>query len=142
MAFTDTYAASYMRSLCGQSSSAPQNQAWVGLSTTTPNADGTGFTEPSAAEYRRVCIGLASGGSGWSNKMTVTSTSGVGTGTSNDILYFPEALSSWGTVTHFGIFTSQTGGSAVIFGALTAPVTIQANYVPMFRAGALVLTIS
>lgn len=143
MAFTDTYALSYIRLLGGMSNSAPNNSAYIGLSTTTPNTDGTNFTEPSAASgYKRTLVGTYQAGSGWTNKLTPTATGGVGTLTSNDIIFFPEATASWGTVTHFGVFASLTATEPIIFGELTAPVTIQQNYVPLFRTGQLIITLS
>lgn len=141
MAFSNSYAEAYMKCICGMVQSAPNTSAYIALSTTTPNPDGSNFTEPSDT-YRRVQIGYYSTGSQYINKMTVTATGGVGTATSNDYIFFPEASASWGTVTHFGIFSAATGGVPIIYGELTAPVTIQANYVPMFRIGALVITIS
>lgn len=143
MAFTDNYALQFIRLLSGLSNTAPLNQAYIGLSTTTPSTDGTNFTEPSAsAGYSRAFICTYNAGAGWNNKMTTTASGGVGTSTSNDIIFFPEATASWGTVTHFGLFASATATTPVIFGELTNPVTIQANYVPLFRTGQLIITIS
>ena len=53
------------------------------------------------------------------------------------IIYFPEATADWGTVTHFGLFTSATGGTPFLWGALSDPVNIPSGYVPLFRAGKL-----
>lgn len=105
---------------------------YIGLSTTTPTEEGSNFKEPTATEYKRV-------------KLSVMGTAGnpySGQIQNDDIIFFPEAITSWGTITHFGIFTSLTASSAptpIYWGKLNAEngVTIAAEYVPIFRAGAL-----
>ena len=59
----------------------------------------------------------------------------------NQIIYFPEATDDWGTVTHFGLFTSASGGTPFLWGALSEPVNIPAGYVPLFRVGKLSISI-
>lgn len=61
--------------------------------------------------------------------------------TNNQIIYFPEATDSWGTVTHFGLFTAVSGGTPFLWGALSEPVNIPAGYVPLFRVGKLSISI-
>lgn len=100
---------------------------WVGLSTTTPNENGGNFSEPSASEYCRVQF---------DDTFDTTVTAQVSNG--KGILFYNETLGSWGTITHFGLFTSKTGGTPIFWGKLTSNVAITAaNYVPIFRAGAL-----
>lgn len=99
------------------------SNAYIGLSTTQPSVDGTGVTEPSAsAGYKRVA---ASGGSFVSNNGMISNT---------NYIYFPEATSSWGTVTHICVF-SGTGSSAQLryFGELSPQKEIGINSVPLFR---------
>lgn len=101
---------------------------YIGLSTTTPDANGGNFTEPqSPTEYKRVSL---------DNKMGTASNAII---KNTDIIFFPEAENSgWGTITHFGIFTAKTGGGTPIFwGELSSPVQIPQNYIPIFRAGKL-----
>ena len=100
---------------------------WVGLSTTTPNENGGNFSEPTRSEYSRVQLG---------NTFDSSVTAQVSNG--NGILFYNETLGSWGTVTHFGLFDGETGGTPIFWGKLTSSVAITAaNYVPIFRAGAL-----
>lgn len=134
--FTPSAAESVLKSFVGQNSGILSN-CYIGLSTTTPAADGSNFTEPSAeAGYSRAIIGLQ----GQSGTQTMT-VSGA-TATNDDIIFFPEATSSWGTITHFGLFNSATATTPMITGALTSSVVIGANYVPLFRAGNFTLTLS
>ena len=64
-----------------------------------------------------------------------------GSVSNTDIIFFPEATGSWGTITHFGLFTQASGGQLIVYGALTSPITVSANYVPLFRAGNFTLTL-
>ena len=100
---------------------------WVGLSTTTPNENGGNFSEPSASEYSRVKFGDT-----FDTSVKAQVSNGRG------ILFYNETLGSWGKITHFGLFSTKSGGTPIFWGALTTPVSINAaNYVPIFRAGAL-----
>lgn len=71
----------------------------VGLSTTTPNDDGSNITEPSGGAYSRVSLAndgvnfaAASGG----EKKNATA------------IVFPEATASWGTISHWVLFDGAT----------------------------------
>ena len=113
---------------------------YIGLSTTTPNPDGSNFTEPSIPEGAVDDEG---------NEITVNeyqrmSLEGIiGTPDNaiikNDtIVFFNEAEHySWGTITHFGIFTSKTATTPIFYGELTSPIQVPINYIPIFRAGKL-----
>jgi len=43
------------------------------------------------------------------------------------VIQFPVATADWGTVTHVGIRTADTGGTLIAFAALTNPRTILAG---------------
>jgi len=82
---------------------------WQGLSTTTPNADGTSVSEPVGNNYARLSltIGAAAGGDGTrENTNAVTHTAAGG---------------DWGTQTHSVYFTAVSGGTFVAFDDLDAP---------------------
>ena len=99
---------------------------YIGLSTTTPTESGGNFTEPSAsAGYKRPRLTTGSA----SNKQIQTT----------DIMYFGEATSNWGTMTYFGIFTSQTGGTPHYFGKIDVDggVTVTSGQVGLVRANEL-----
>ena len=102
--------------------------ATIGLSTTAPNKAGRNITEPAAsAGYARV---QASQGSFKAENGKITNKAYV---------YFPEATASWGTVSHLCIY----GGTTLrYFGAFTTPRQIVASSVPLFRPGALNVTMT
>lgn len=109
-----------------------KNTHYVGLSTTAPSESGGNFTKPSADEYEHAPIG----------DLDISIGAQVA---NNAIIYFPEAVSSWGTITHFGLFESKSSTVPYFWGELTTPVTITVTdpdgdtYVPIFRAHALVI---
>lgn len=113
---------------------------WIGLSTTTPTATGGNFTEPpipsgaqddegqtiTVNEYQRVNLKEYMGAA--TNAVIEN----------ESIIFFNEAEHyGWGTITHFGIFTSKTGGTPIFWGALSAPISVPQNYIPIFRANRL-----
>lgn len=110
---------------------------YIGLSTTTPDENGNNFTEPALPsgvtgddssaitvnEYKRVSL----------KDMMDTPSDGIVR--NKDIIFFPEAEHyGWGQITHFGIFTAASGGKPIFWGALSSPVQIPKNYIPIFRA--------
>ena len=105
--------------------------AYIGLSTTQPNVEGTGVTEPaSGTGYARVAA--SAGGFSASN----------GAITNNNYLYFPEATVSWGTVLYLCVFEGSSSSARLrYFGALTAAKTVEANSVPLFRPGSINISV-
>lgn len=101
-------------------------ELYIGLSTTTPDFNtGENFTEPAADN-------------GYVRKMfTMDLTSDKQVQNPNIIFFDLSRNEGYGTVTHFGIFTSLTAETPYFVGALTSPVTIPADYVPIFDFGAL-----
>jgi len=138
MAFTTTGSTNILKQLIGKVSNGVLVNCYMALSTTTPNADGTNFTEPSSTTgYARTVIGL------YNQPATQVMSDPVnGTTANKDIIFFPEASATWGTITYFGLYTAQTGGQLILYGALSSPITVAANYVPLFRAGNFSLTLA
>lgn len=98
---------------------------YIGLSTTTPTTSGGNVTEPSSSSgYRRA-------------KLTSMGTASDAQIQNTDIIYMGESLSDWGTITHFCIFTQETGGTPIFYGQLTNSVNVPTGYVPIFRANAI-----
>ncbi len=111
---------------------------YIGLSTTTPTATGDNFTEPPEANgYAKVLIGNYN----QSNTMLMEAASGGSISNTNSIIFFPEALAGWGTITHFGIFTSKSSSTPIMWGALSTSITVPSGYIPIFRAGALTVSL-
>lgn len=84
---------------------------YVGLSTTTPNDAGANFTEPSGNAYERVEV---------DNDSSMFPAASGGAKVNGEDITFPTASGSWGTITHFGFFIADTGGTPIATGALTS----------------------
>ena len=113
------------------------SQCWIGMSTTVPTMSGSGtitnFTEPaSSTGYRRSRLGINE------NQATYImdeATNGSITNGTN-FIFFDEATAGqggFGTVTWFGLFSAENGGSPVLAGELTTPVTVNEGQVLIFR---------
>lgn len=126
-------------------------KCYLGLSSTTPTADGGNFTEPDPATtgYKRAQINILEA-TQYTNQM---GTPADGSISNVEEITFPEALVAYpAPITHFGIFGAQTGGTPLYVHALTAPepseddtyaeqpVTVEQNEVLLFRQGTLSLT--
>ena len=103
-----------------------QKAAWtqpgnlsLALSTSTPNDDGTGVTEPSGGDYARV------------QTLPADWTRTGGDMQNNSRQDFPEATASWGTITHLVIY-DQTAGTVVAFGALSSTQSVATGQQPYF----------
>jgi hypothetical protein len=124
--------------LCGKTSSLTSaSSIYVGLSTSAPLADGTNVTEPVGNGYARVLLGNTS--QELTQKMGTVANGHV---ENDEIIYFPEATGSWGTITHFCIFDSASSGNLLAFGALSTSIQPVANTIPIVRIGELDLSLS
>lgn len=103
---------------------------YLGLSTTAPDQSGGNVSEPSGNGYKRVsyrsAMGTPSGGS-------VTNTNEV---------HFNMATGPWGTCTHYVLFSSESGGSAMAYGALDNAITPDNEKVAIVPAGAITMSIN
>lgn len=111
---------------------------YLGLSTTTPNEDGSNFTEPVGMSYARVTV------LNDFTKFNVAVTDlGVTTKSNKAKFTFPNPTGFWGLLTDYGWFTNS---SAVIAPtpeythALDVPITVQSGNTPVeFDIGQLVM---
>jgi hypothetical protein len=102
--------------------------AYVSLHTADPG--GAGANEIPNSDYARLGpIAFASNGA----EPTIASNTAI--------LSFPTALTAWGTVGFFGLWTALTGGTFQGSGALTAPSTIGIGDTVRFVNGALTITV-
>lgn len=109
---------------------------YLGISTTTPNDDGTGFTEPSGGSYARVAIPNNS-----TNFPDAITTSGVTTKTNGAKFTFANPTGAWGLITHYGFFTSSTGSTLAYYNPLDSAITVQNGNSPVeFDVGNLLMT--
>ena len=93
---------------------------YLGLSTGSFGDDNSG-TELTGNNYSRVSVAFDAAASG-----TADNTSAI---------EFAAATGSWGSVSHFGLFDSSSGGQLLIHGAFTAPKTIASGDVLKIDAG-------
>jgi hypothetical protein len=116
---------------------------YIGLLTAAPT-DSTAGTEVSGGSYARVAV--TSSLANWAGTQAAGSTS-ASTGTSgttsnnNTITYSPSPTVSWGTVTAVGIYDSASGGSLLVYSALSLAKVINIGDLVTFPAGALTFQI-
>jgi hypothetical protein len=101
---------------------------YIGLSTADPGEDGSGVAEPADANYARQALGGT----------TRTSSTVV----NDSDITFPTAGAGWGTITHFALFDSASGGNMLASAALTESKTINAGDSAKFSASALQVTLT
>lgn len=105
---------------------------YVALFTAAPNDTGGG-TEVSGTGYARQAVPT-----GASSEWTAAS----GGSTENDeIIEFPEAGASWGTVTHIGLFDASTSGNLMFHGALDTAKAVGEGDIFRINAGDLTVTL-
>lgn len=139
-------------------------KAYIGLFTTSPSADGTGFVEPtsyfkdSTMTYRRMNLheGLFSGEYVFNNLIPAVKGTKVGSGdtakdvegyaelSNKEIIMFPEVLTqSWGVIVGFGIFENEyppedeeaaKNEYPYFWGEVSNPREAFVGTVPLFRA--------
>ena len=119
------------------------SECWIGMSTTVPNIDENtesptygkilNFTEPaSSTGYRRSRLGIHS------NEVTYIMDAAKDGSITNgkNFIFFDEATpggGGFGELKWFGLFSESSGGSPVLAGELTTPVTVPAGNVLIFR---------
>lgn len=99
---------------------------YLGLSTTTPNDDGTGFTEPAGGSYGRVTIT-----NNVANFPAAATLSGVTTKKNGAKFTFTNPTGTWGLIVYYGFFLAVSGGTPRYFNPLDTPVTVQNGNTPV-----------
>lgn len=125
--FVDAVEASLLDHYFGKATLTAPANLFVALSTTTPTDAAGNFTEPVGNGYARVSTAPADWNAASGTAPTVIDNASV--------ITFPEATGSWGTVTHFGLFTASTGGTPVVWGALRTSRAVDSGQTPRFAAG-------
>lgn len=153
----------YYEQVAVQTKVFPQ-KAYIGLFTTNPLADGTGFVEPtsyfkdSSMTYRRMNLheGLFSGEYVFNNLIPAAKGTKIGTSdtakdvegyaelSNKEIIMFPEVLTqSWGVIEGFGIFENEyppedeeeaKNEHPYFWGEVSNPREASVGTVPLFRA--------
>lgn len=115
-----------------KTSPALPTKVYLGLSTTPPNLDGTGVTEPATSSgYARV-------------ELTTLSEPTDGQITNTAEISFPESNASWGDITHFVLYDNPTRGSGnlLMFNVLSQTRRVEAATIVMVKTGSLKLKLA
>lgn len=102
---------------------------WVALYTAAPSDTGGG-TEANYTGYARVAV--ARSGAGW----TVSGTSPTQVVNASAVT-FGACTAGSNTITHFGLFDASTSGNLLVYGALSASLSVSAGITPQFASGQL-----
>lgn len=133
MAFSNYLRDELLDEVWGGEDFTPPTSVYVGLSTTTPNDDGTNVSEPSGGSYARVET---------TNNLTNWPAATDGVKENGAEITFPQATASWGTVTHVVMYDADTGGNFLGFGALTTSKSIENGDTAKFNANDMTITLS
>jgi hypothetical protein len=108
---------------------------YVGLWTATLSDSSTGSTagEPSGGSYARVSV--------TNNSSNFDAASGGATANTN-LISFPMATASWGTITYVGILDASTAGNMIAYAQLTSPVSVAQYDTVIFQPGDLDITLT
>jgi len=107
--------------------SVPTN-IYVALSTANPDDDASGIAEPSGGSYARL------------NFDTWNTASG-GSSSNNGAISFVTATGAWGTISHFALFDSLSGGNMLFYSGLNTSKAITSGDTARFKDTALSITI-
>lgn len=99
---------------------------YIGLSTTQPNDDGTGFTEPVGGSYARKAV--TNNVTNWPAAATV---GGVTTKANGTKITFVDPTGTWGSAVAWGAFLASSGGTPEFTNGLQTPVTIKSGNTPV-----------
>jgi hypothetical protein len=108
---------------------------YVGLWTASLSDSSTGSTagEVSGGSYARQSV--TNNSSNWD-----AATSGATANT--NLISFPMASASWGTVTYVGICDASTAGNMIAYAQLTSPVSVAQYDTVIFQPGDLDITLT
>lgn len=99
---------------------------FLGLSTSAPNEDGTGATEPTGGGYTRM-------------ELTMLSEPTNGVIDNKESIMFPVSTADWGTLTHYVIYDES--GTALLANQLEKPRIVQEDIQFYFKPHALKISL-
>lgn len=113
-----------------ETSPALPEKVYLGLSTSAPDIDGSGVTEPLvSAGYERVEL----------NSLSKPSNGVI---INESAISFPESSASWGTVTHFALYDAPVNGNLLMFNVLSQARSVESATIVMVKTGSLKLTLA
>lgn len=103
---------------------------YIGLSSTSPNINGTCAGEPSTSGtgYSRVLLNNLSAPSNGVIKNTASIT-------------FNESVTDWGIMRYYVVYDARTGGNLLFYGNLSMSRTIEPNTILTIKTGELTITL-
>lgn len=134
MPFSDVLEAALLNHIFTDPAYTPSTTLYIGVSSTTPDDDGSNFTEPSTGAYARVSTVAADWGAATGTAPVTKSNTATKT--------FPTATATWlagVNLTWFGIFEASSGGTPIATGLLTVAKPVMNGDTPSFGAGTMVL---
>lgn len=125
MSFSNTYE-TYILNWSFNASSVTRPTSWyIGLFTSNPG-EAQGGTELSGSAYAR---------------QAATFTVSGNAATTSNIIEYPAATGSWGTITHIAVYDAETSGNQIAYAALTTSKTIETADVLRIPAGDIDVTL-
>lgn len=138
------YLTSILAALLGKGTVSPGN-VFIALSTADPTVDGSGVSEPSGNGYARKNVvtgyGLNNNQHAFGN-VTYDDLTDTVTISNQYEIQFPKATGSWGTITHFALYTASSGGTMIAYGSLTNSISPVTDSVAVIEVGNAVLNIT
>jgi hypothetical protein len=127
----DIYENKVLDHITGVTQLTSETHLHLALSTTTPQEDGTGITEPIGKNYSRIQI---------NNDSTLWNIASNGTTDNKLVIVFPQASGAWGTITHLVAFAGDNT-TLMWYGKLKVPQIITTSSTLSFAIGGLDFTI-
>lgn len=115
-AFSNYLENAVMNNILGQASMPSIPNVYFALFTAGPS-DAGGGTEVSGTDYARVNVA-----NNTTNFPTISGTDG--TKSNGTAITWPTAGGTWGTVTHYGVFSASSGGNLLFHGSLASAKAI------------------
>lgn len=131
MSFTDYLENRVLDHVFGGADFSRPATLYIGLCTGVSES-GTVTGEPSGGSYARVAV---------TNNTTNFPPASGGTKENGEVIAFPEATASWGTLNTVFIADSSVGGTVLAYGSLTVAKAVGVGDTPKFNAGALTITL-
>lgn len=132
MSFSDTVEGYLLDWLFTLAAPTAPTTIYVALSTADPGEAGASIAEPSGSGYARVSSGVGTGN--WTRT--------AGSVANDNVITFPEASGSWGTLTYFALYSAVTGGTFYGSGALTTSQAITTGQTASFPVSSLTVTLT
>lgn len=133
--FSDYFEGKVLGYLFGNVAYSLPSTYYVGLWTATLSDASTGSTagEPSGGSYARVSV--------TNNSSNFDAVSGGATANTN-LITFPMASASWGTITYVGICDASTAGNLIAYAQLGTPISVAQYDTVIFKPGDLDITLT